>query len=83
VISFAVEEVCMDEKQLKELMLKENSEFRKLYEEHQSYEKKLESLKNKSFLSEAEKLEERQLKKHKLALKDKMYQMMAEFRRSH
>jgi uncharacterized protein YdcH (DUF465 family) len=73
----------MDEKQLKQLLLKENQEFRRLYEEHQSYEKKLEKFKSKSFLTEEEELEERELKKRKLALKDRMYLLMAEFRKSH
>lgn len=72
----------MDEKALKELMLRENVDFRKLYEEHQACEKRLEELRNKSFLSEEEKLEERELKKHKLAFKDRMYLMMSDFRKA-
>ncbi|MFZ2054936.1 MAG: DUF465 domain-containing protein [Candidatus Aminicenantales bacterium] len=71
----------MDEQALKELMLRENEDFRKLHDEHQECEKRLEILQLKSFLSEEEKLEERELKKRKLALKDKMYLMMAEFRK--
>jgi uncharacterized protein YdcH (DUF465 family) len=70
----------MDEQALKELMLRENADFRKLHEEHQDCEKRLEILQMKSYLSEQEKLEERELKKHKLALKDKMYLLMAESR---
>jgi uncharacterized protein YdcH (DUF465 family) len=73
--------VSMDEQALKELMLRENADFRKLYEDHQECEKRLEILQIKSFLSEEEKLEERELKKRKLGLKDKMYLMMAEFRK--
>jgi uncharacterized protein YdcH (DUF465 family) len=71
----------MDELALKELMLGENEEFRKFHEEHQECEKRLEILQMKSFLSEKEKVEERELKKRKLALKDKMYLMMTEFRK--
>ncbi len=71
----------MDELALKELMLGENEDFRKFHEEHQECEKRLEILQMKSFLSEKEKVEERELKKRKLALKDKMYLMMAEFRK--
>jgi uncharacterized protein YdcH (DUF465 family) len=73
----------MDEQALKELMLKENEDFRKFHQEHQECEKRLEVLQMKSFLSEKDKVEERELKKHKLALKDKMYLMMAEFRKKH
>lgn len=72
----------MDERQLKEVLLKENKEFKKLYDEHQTCEKKLERFKNKSFLNEKEEIEERELKKRKLALKDRMYLLMAEFRKS-
>ncbi|MGB7295688.1 MAG: YdcH family protein [Candidatus Aminicenantales bacterium] len=71
----------MNEQALKDLMLRENEDFRKLYEEHQECEKRLEILQIKSVLSEGEKIEERELKKRKLALKDRMYLMMAEFQR--
>jgi uncharacterized protein YdcH (DUF465 family) len=72
----------MDEKALKELMLRENTDFRRLHEEHQASEKRLEDLQSKSFLTEEEKLEERDLKKRKLALKDRMYLMMVECRKA-
>lgn len=70
------------EKELKELLLKRDEEFRKAYQEHQRHEKKIEKLKQKSFLTEEEKIEEKKLKKKKLALKDKMYYLMTEYRKS-
>ncbi|MGQ9671762.1 MAG: DUF465 domain-containing protein [Candidatus Aminicenantales bacterium] len=73
----------MDEKELKELLLRQDKEFQKLYEEHQSYERKLELFKSKGRLTEEEKLEEKELKKRKLVLKDKMYGIMEKFRQSH
>ena len=72
----------MNENELKQKMLKENRTFKKLFEEHQSYEKRLEKFKSKSFLTEEEAVEERELKKRKLALKDRMYVLMTEFRKS-
>jgi len=72
----------MDERELKELLLKENENFKKLYQEHQSYDKRLEALMAKSFLTEEDELEVKELKKRKLALKDRMYLIMAEFRKS-
>ena len=72
----------MREKELKERLLKENEEFRKANRLHQQYEKKLDKLKAKNFLTEAEKLQEKEMKKKKLALKDKMYYLMIEYKKS-
>ena len=46
----------MEEKELKELMLEKSEEFKKVYKQHQKYEKELERFKEKSFLTEEEKL---------------------------
>jgi uncharacterized protein YdcH (DUF465 family) len=72
----------MDEKALKELMLRENADFRRLHKEHQACEKRLEELQGKSYLAEEERLEERELKKRKLAIKDRMYLLMADYRKA-
>jgi len=72
----------MREEELKKLMLKENEEFRKANKLHQQYEKKLEKLKTKSYLTESERQEEKELKKKKLILKDKMYFLMSEYKKS-
>jgi len=82
-IFWALEASGMDEKTLKELLLREKVDFRRLHKEHQACEKRLEDLQNKGFLAEEEKLEERELKKRKLAIKDRMYLMMAEYRKAH
>jgi uncharacterized protein YdcH (DUF465 family) len=73
----------MEEKELKELLLREHKEFREVLRKHQQCEKKLERLKKKSFLTEDERIEEKELKKKKLALKDRMYLLMTEYRKSH
>jgi len=72
----------MEEKDLKKFLLKENEEFRKVYEQHQKYEKKLEKLRKKRFMNEEERMEEKKLEKKKLALKDKMYFLMTEYKKS-
>ena len=66
----------MDENELKAMLIAENAEFRRLHEEHQRYERLLADLKNKPFLSDRERLEEKEFKKKKLALKDEMYKLM-------
>jgi len=72
----------MEEKELKELLMKENEEFKEICELHQQYEDELGLFKQKGFLTEVERLKERELKKKKLALKDRMYFMMTEYSKS-
>ena len=69
------------EGELREQLLKENAEYRRLSAEHQSYDDQLEGLSNKHFLSEEEKLQEKTLKKKKLMLKDQMYLMVQKIRK--
>jgi uncharacterized protein len=66
----------MDENELKELLARKNPDFRRALEEHRACETALEGLRAKPFLTDAETLEVKELKKRKLALKDRMYQLM-------
>jgi len=72
----------MKEKEIKEILLKENNDFKKKAELHRECDRKLDELKKKSFLSDEEKIKERELKKKKLSLKDEMYRMILEYRNS-
>jgi len=72
----------MEENEIKERLLEKNLEFRKAFDQHQRLEEKLAKFYAKNFLTEEEKLKEKQLKKKKLLLKDKMYSMMTEFGKS-
>jgi uncharacterized protein YdcH (DUF465 family) len=47
-------------------------EFRRLHDEHRHHEERLQVLAAKARLSEDEEIEEKRLKKQKLALKDRM-----------
>lgn len=46
--------------------------FRRLYEEHREYKKRLASIRRKNELSEDDELEMKRIKLHKLVLKDQM-----------
>ena len=61
-------------------LLATHEEFRKLAVEHTQYAQRLESLTEKRYLTEDEKLEEVRLKKLKLRLKDQMASIEREFR---
>jgi len=53
-------------------LLTSHEEFQRLAQEHSQYSQRLESLTEKRYLTEDEKLEEVRLKKLKLRLKDQM-----------
>lgn len=59
-------------------LLETDPEFRRLYQEHQSCERRLEELSHKSLLSQDDEIEEKKIKVHKLALKDRMESMVRE-----
>jgi uncharacterized protein YdcH (DUF465 family) len=61
-------------------LLASHQEFRKLAQEHTQYSQRLESLTQKRFLTDDEKLEEVRLKKLKLRLKDQMQLIERAFR---
>ncbi len=72
--------IKLSEEQVKEILYKENPEFKQLKDKHSSFEARLQELLKKSRLSMEEELEVHEIKKQKLALKDKMYQMIREYR---
>ncbi len=57
---------------LREELLETDDEFRRLHEEHQDYKRRLDELKQKSFLSQADEFDAKKIKLHKLKLKDRM-----------
>jgi uncharacterized protein len=59
-----------------ERLSRENDEYRRLLEKHRTFEEKLEKLNARHILSDEEKVEAITLKKHKLALKDRMAEMI-------
>jgi uncharacterized protein YdcH (DUF465 family) len=67
----------------KDQLLASHDEFRRLALEHTQYAQRLDSLTQKRYLTEDEKLEEVRLKKLKLRLKDQMESIEREFRQQH
>jgi uncharacterized protein YdcH (DUF465 family) len=69
--------------QVRDQLLASNDEFRRLADEHTQYSQRLDSLIQKKYLSEDEKVEEVRLKKLKLHLKDQMENLEQQYRSSH
>lgn len=59
-----------------ELLLKENSEFRQLFKEHQSLEAQLEEIDTRKHLSSDEQMERKRIQKRKLYGKDRMEEIL-------
>jgi uncharacterized protein len=64
-------------------LMTDHEEFRRLAQEHTQYSKRLDSLTQKRYLSEDEKMEETRLKKLKLRLKDQMESIERQFRQQY
>jgi uncharacterized protein YdcH (DUF465 family) len=64
----------------KDQLLASHDELRRLAVEHTQYAQRLESLTQKRYLTEDEKMEEVRLKKLKLRLKDQMESIQREYR---
>ena len=66
--------------ELKAELIKTDDEFRRLYEEHQAYERRLQEINQKSLLSQDDEIEEKKIKLHKLVLKDHMEEILRHHR---
>jgi hypothetical protein len=68
--------------ELKQELIQTDDDFRRLFEEHQEYERRLQAINQKTLLSQEDEMEEKKIKLHKLALKDRMEQILRMHRES-
>jgi len=69
--------------EVKNLLLTSDPQFRTLAEQHHQLDDRLHQLIEKHYLSALEQVEETNLKKKKLALKDQMESILREYARQH
>ncbi len=72
----------MNDEEIKELLRKENEEFKKLNEEHKSLKSLLAEMDRKVYLSADEEMERKKLQKLKLSKKDRMAELIRDYRKS-
>ena len=68
---------------VKHFLLQSHDQYRELAERHHALDDRLHELTERSHLSDSEQVEESTLKKRKLALKDRMEQIVLEWARDH
>jgi uncharacterized protein YdcH (DUF465 family) len=73
----------MEQSPLTARLIHENEEFRSLHQRHRELESRLARFREKEFMEAAEELEARDIKKQKLALKDRMAAIAESHSRSH
>jgi uncharacterized protein YdcH (DUF465 family) len=71
------------DEEIREHLTSSNPEFRSLAEQHHSLEDRLRELNTDTHLSEDQQLQEVNLKKQKLNVKDHMNQMIQNYRHEH
>ncbi|MGE5239970.1 MAG: YdcH family protein [Chloroflexota bacterium] len=71
----------MRDEEIVELLKKDNDEFRRLYQEHRELDNQLTELSRKHYLTPEEEVEEKRIKKEKLHRKDRIAEMIREYRK--
>jgi uncharacterized protein YdcH (DUF465 family) len=66
----------------KDVLRERDEEFRGLLEEHAAHDLRLDELRSRQYLTEEQKLEEVEIKKKKLLLKDRMAAIARRYRES-
>ena len=74
--------LSMNDQKIKEILVKQNEHFKHLNLEHQQFDQLLKELNNRKFKTERDWIELRNLKKHKLRIKDSMQKYIFEYRKN-
>lgn len=73
----------MSLQELKNHLMATDDEFSRLAREHAQYESQLQGLASRPYLTAEEQLQETNLKKRKLSLKDQMERIIQKYRKEH
>lgn len=73
----------MKEEEIVEILKRENEEFRRLAEEHRSLDNMLIEMDRKPYLTPDEEIERKRIQKLKLNKKDRMAELIREYRKMH
>ena len=71
----------MKENEIVEALKKQNEEFKKISEEHRNLDELLAEMDSKHYLSPEEEIERKRMQKLKLVRKDRMAELMREYKK--
>lgn len=71
----------MRDEEIVELLKRENEEFRRLYQDHRDLDNQITELSRKHYLTPEEEVEEKRIKKEKLLLKDRIAEMVRQYKK--
>ncbi len=73
----------MKEQEIVEFLKKENEEFRKLSEEHRNLDEFLVEIDSRRYLTPEEEIERKNIQKQKLIKKDRMAELVRDYKKNH
>ncbi len=73
----------MKEQEIVEFLKNENEEFRKLSEEHRNLDEFLVEIDSKRYLTPEEEIERKNIQKQKLIKKDRMAELVRDYKKNH
>jgi uncharacterized protein YdcH (DUF465 family) len=73
----------MTEKEIQEILRQQNEEFRRLFQEHRELDALLMDMSKKPYLTPDEELEKKRMQKEKLLKKDRMAELVREYKKTH
>ncbi|MDI6745335.1 MAG: hypothetical protein QMD07_08170, partial [Thermodesulfovibrionales bacterium] len=73
----------LKEEEIADILLKENEEYKKLGDEHKSLKEALAEIDRKIHLTPEEEVERKRIQKLKLVKKDRMAELIREYKKSH
>jgi len=73
----------MREEEIIETLKNQDDEFKKLYSEHRELDSILTEMDRRSYLTDEEELEKKRLKKEKLYKKDRIAEIIREYKKQH
>ena len=71
----------MKEAEVKDFLRNENEEYKKIEEEHRKLNQFLDEMSKKKYLSSEEEMEKKKLQKQKLQYKDRLAQIIREYKK--